>query len=211
MKKICKWVRSFHAQNNYPLDRDLGLERIGFFLGPTDVDKTLNELAKFALVLSKKMESLASSAQEEGDGRLYRVNLILEELGELAGALADRDEVAAADALGDLEYVVVGTAETYGIPLETVVHAIHVSNMNKATRTLDDPRMRNKGSRWKKPDIEEAIKQGRLARTNFAEGSAEHVALSCWTDPRTSDRQMDVTMVDVIAEKIEEARESRKD
>lgn len=39
--------------------------------------------------------------------------------------------VEAADALGDLLYVVLGTAVTYGIDLEPIVAEIHESNMSK--------------------------------------------------------------------------------
>lgn len=76
-----------------------------------------------------------------------RLELIREELGELYEACgydtAEWDEVvptrqmnttdvvAAADALGDLEYVVNGMALGMGIPLPEVVAEIHRSNMTK--------------------------------------------------------------------------------
>lgn len=79
-----------------------------------------------------------------------RIELIREELCELMDALGykdtanqiravyinpdeeyERDLVAAADALGDLEYVVNGAAIGMGIPLPEVVAEIHRSNMTK--------------------------------------------------------------------------------
>ena len=60
-----------------------------------------------------------------------RVNLIEEELAELRNAGETHDLVGLADALGDLLYVVYGTAVTYGIDLEPVFSEIHRSNMSK--------------------------------------------------------------------------------
>jgi predicted HAD superfamily Cof-like phosphohydrolase len=60
--------------------------------------------------------------------RDLRVNLIREELIEFSCA-STRGEIA--DALGDLLYVVVGSAVTYGIDLEPVFDEIHRSNMTK--------------------------------------------------------------------------------
>lgn len=84
---------------------------------------------------------------------LVRVHLISEELGELALAVAERDLVKIADALGDLAYVVVGAAVTYGIPLDDVFDEIHRSNMTKAVRDPDDTRLRSKGDSYRPPDI----------------------------------------------------------
>jgi predicted HAD superfamily Cof-like phosphohydrolase len=60
-----------------------------------------------------------------------RHDLILEEFNELVNAMIKEDLVAIADALGDLEYVVYGTAVSYGIDLEEVFREIHRSNMSK--------------------------------------------------------------------------------
>ena len=62
-----------------------------------------------------------------GDRQL-REKLILEELQELIEA---ETVVDVADALGDLLYVVLGAAVTYGIDLEPVFQEIHRSNMTK--------------------------------------------------------------------------------
>lgn len=90
------------------------------------------------------------------DIRMLRVKLIAEELGELCAALgvnlklycdgkdsksdmmvfsckedAEVDLVEAADALGDLDYVVQGANLVFGIPAEAVFKEIHESNMSK--------------------------------------------------------------------------------
>jgi len=65
----------------------------------------------------------------------FRVRLILEETAELLLALARRDTVEVADALADLEYVVVGTAVQFGIPHDRVFAEVHRSNMSKFVRS----------------------------------------------------------------------------
>ena len=61
----------------------------------------------------------------------FRVSLIEEELQELKDAIEAGDLVEIADALGDLEVVVNGTALEYGIRMPEVVREIHASNMSK--------------------------------------------------------------------------------
>lgn len=54
-----------------------------------------------------------------------------EEFGELIQAVAQRDLVAIADALADIVYVAYGTALTYGVDLDAVLHEVHRANMSK--------------------------------------------------------------------------------
>lgn len=89
---------------------------------------------------------------KDGLWEVMRLELIREEFCELLDALGyedtaneiraiyinpdedyatKRDIVAAADALGDIEYVVNGAAAGMGIPLPEVVEEIHRSNMTK--------------------------------------------------------------------------------
>lgn len=62
---------------------------------------------------------------------LLRVRLIQEELAEYEQAAVEGDLVEIADALGDLLYVVYGSAVEHGIDLDPIVRAIHESNMSK--------------------------------------------------------------------------------
>ncbi len=74
-----------------------------------------------------------------------RVDLIQEELDELSGALGlmlfeKRNLVEVADAIGDLLYVVLGTAVACGMDAESIFNEIHRSNMTKfidGTRRAD--------------------------------------------------------------------------
>lgn len=63
-----------------------------------------------------------------------RLRLLAEESRELQDAIEEADLIAIADALGDITYVIFGTAVTYGIDLEAVVREIHRSNMSKLGR-----------------------------------------------------------------------------
>lgn len=116
--------------------------------------------------------------------RLLRINLIAEELAELAAASGiavaihtrgpednptydyfssragpgikpDGDVIDIADALADLLYVVYGAAVTYGIDIGQVFDAVHRSNMSK----FIDSYTRSdgklmKGPSWQPPNIQ---------------------------------------------------------
>lgn len=60
-----------------------------------------------------------------------RYKLINEEFTELQTGMDLEQLVTIADAIGDLLYVVLGTAVAYGIDMEPVWHEIHRSNMTK--------------------------------------------------------------------------------
>ena len=66
-----------------------------------------------------------------GDVTTLRKKLIEEEFIELQEAMENRDIVKIADGLGDLLYVVYGTAVSYGIDMEPIFNEIHRSNMSK--------------------------------------------------------------------------------
>lgn len=60
-----------------------------------------------------------------------RIDLITEELTELADAIEANDIVEIADALGDLLYVIFGTAVSYGLDMTPIFNEVHRSNMTK--------------------------------------------------------------------------------
>lgn len=86
---------------------------------------------------------------------LFRLRLMLEELAELTKSADLRDPIEFIDALGDLEYVVNGTAVTFGIPLQAVVEEIHKSNMSKGENFEGKP---VKGEEFHPPDIKRVLK-----------------------------------------------------
>lgn len=76
--------------------------------------------------------AIASRPMLPNEGlRLLRVELLAEEVDELMRADEADDLVEIADALGDIVYVIYGTALSYGIDLDRVVAEIHRSNMTK--------------------------------------------------------------------------------
>jgi predicted HAD superfamily Cof-like phosphohydrolase len=94
------------------------------------------------------MELPISSISHVGDAFITkrRVRLILEELTEYMEAVDEGDLIKIADALADLEYVVLGSAVEHGIPLDRVFEEVHRSNMSKKGGTLDG------GGKYIKPD-----------------------------------------------------------
>lgn len=67
-----------------------------------------------------------------------RERLIREESEELFKALREGDLVEAADAIGDLLYVVYGTAVSCGIPSKAAMAIVHWSNMTKRGAVKDE-------------------------------------------------------------------------
>lgn len=65
------------------------------------------------------------------DRQWQRLSMLLSETQELSEAISRQDTIGIADALGDIAYVLFGTAFTHGIPLTEVIAEIHRSNMTK--------------------------------------------------------------------------------
>lgn len=96
------------------------------------------------------------------DPRLLRAKLMLSELSEVLDALATRDEVALADGLADLEYVTVGTAVTFAIPLGATFDEVHRSNMTKSTvaeAVANHTGDKGKGPGYEEPRIAEVLER----------------------------------------------------
>jgi len=106
----------------------------------------------------------------EIDGYLAKLRVVLleEEVSEFVTASEKADLVGIADALADIVYVVYGTALTYGIDLDAVLHEVHRSNMSKLGRD-GKPLIRDDGKVLKSdqyfpPDVVAAL-GGRVDRS----------------------------------------------
>jgi predicted HAD superfamily Cof-like phosphohydrolase len=89
-----------------------------------------------------------------------RVRLLEEETREFAEAARSRDLVEMADALADVLYVILGTANVLGIDLEPIFKEVHRSNMTKRSPG-NTPAKAVKGEDWSPPDIRaELLRQG---------------------------------------------------
>ena len=82
-----------------------------------------------------------------------RLGLALEELAEWIEANLEGDLTAAADALGDRLYVLLGDAVSIGVPIEPVFAAVHQSNMTKAAQRSQANGKGVKSAEYRAPDL----------------------------------------------------------
>ena len=75
-----------------------------------------------------------------------RMRLILEELSEYAEAIGENNIVKIADALGDILWIVFGTAIEHGLPIDQIFEIIAKSNMSKIGGYEDN------SGKWIKPE-----------------------------------------------------------
>lgn len=160
--RVPKWktreelVAEFHAKFGFPT--------VPVTSGDAAFNDALNSYGKTLKQSSKELLSVALALQARGDHRFYRVHLMVEELSEIIMALAYNNEIQLADGLADLQYVLSGTAVTYGMPLQALFEEAHRSNMSKS-RDPNDPRMKAKDpSRgYSAPDFSGVLKKARKA------------------------------------------------
>lgn len=93
--------------------------------------------------------------------RELRKNLLIEEFEEYLLAEAEDDLVEVADALGDMLYIIYGTAVSYGLPINEIFDEIHNSNLSKLDENglpirRDDGKIL-KGPNYFRPDISAII------------------------------------------------------
>ena len=93
--------------------------------------------------------------------RNLRKNLLEEEYKEYLSGEENNDIVEIADALADIIYIAVGTAVSYGIPLDKIFNEVHNSNMSKLDKDgkpiyREDGKIL-KGPNYFKPNIKEII------------------------------------------------------
>lgn len=152
-KKTCDLQRcltEWNDKHSFPSNKLLKNERW------EQAETTLADAATMLNLISERLEKLAQAGVSQGDHRLQRLQLHVEETAELATAMLELDEEALADALGDLDYVNAGTYLTYWLPQEPIQAEIHRSNMTRPRRSLEDPRMRDKTG-YEPPRLREII------------------------------------------------------
>lgn len=102
-----------------------------------------------------------TSALPDSSERELRIKLLKEEFEEYIDGENNNDLVEIADALGDMLYIIYGTAVSYGIPLEEIFDEIHRSNMSKLGED-GNPIFREDGkvlksSNYSPPNIKEIL------------------------------------------------------
>ena len=140
-------VTRFHKKFDHPTDYPL-----------QDIDTDgIDTVAGVLRALAGSIQATAELRyREAGDPGLYRLWLTIEELAEVAEALAAKDLESLAKELGDLSYTTAGTSVTFGLPLEEVIEEIHMSNMSKGAKWKDDPDY--KGPTYIRPNIAAILK-----------------------------------------------------
>ena len=128
---------------------------------------TAAAVAQFHRTFHLPMRQLPSADIDPALARL-RVALLEEEVGEFVAASERGDLLGIADALADIVYVAYGTALTYGIDLDAVLHEVHRSNMSKLASdgkplTRDDGKVL-KSERYFPPDIKSVLQLQRPDR-----------------------------------------------
>lgn len=151
MDSAIKMVEEFHRKYGFPIDVPVNIKR--------ELRLTYQVIGEMLIGLAKSIEDRAVQLQKDDDPTLYRLHLILEELGELTVAFSNKDEVEIFDGLVDLCYVIIGFSITFGFPLKEGFTEVHRSNMTKAPRSESGERMRNKGADFQLPKLEEILKR----------------------------------------------------
>lgn len=82
-----------------------------------------------------------------------RVELMLEELGEVLQGIAENDQEKTLDGLADTAYVVVGTATSFDLPFNLAFAEVHRSNMTKTSRAAAHAGDKGKGSGFSPANI----------------------------------------------------------
>lgn len=148
-------VKEFHRAFGHPINDD-----------PTDPGNK-QRLLRFRLVFEELMEfgrAIGIAGLADVDLETFEAQLkeALSTFEILPGA--GIDHVLAADALGDLDYVVQGSNLAFGYPAEEVVLEIHRSNMSKLGEDgkplLDEHGKVVKGPNYAPPNILSILQGG---------------------------------------------------
>lgn len=159
-------LADFHKLHGYPRFCSLTsnpLVELGKLSEFSSVDHMLGTSLIALKCLSGGLKDPSAQAMVQGDSRAYRIHLMSEELGEFCEAMRNGDKVAAAHELTDLLYTVIGTFDTYDLPMAELFMEVHLANMTKKRRP-DDPRMRDKGDTYIPPDIKRILEEAKMRR-----------------------------------------------
>ena len=148
-----KAIYNFHKKHQFPVNISLQANKKISWLIMWFICKLIFGLSKLTIWYWKITDTNNES--------FYRFHLQLEELAEMMEGINNGNEVKTADGLGDLLYVVIGTAVAYQLPANEISKETCKSNETKQRRTKNNIRLRDKGKNWQPPNFEKAIKEGR--------------------------------------------------
>jgi predicted HAD superfamily Cof-like phosphohydrolase len=152
---LLQCTRDFHKKFHFPrgvaISDNLGMAH-------EKADGELLRIATALKTMSVMIKEAAIVQSMQGDHRLYRMHLQLEEMGESADALRQGDEVQFAHEQTDLLYVTVGTFDVFNLPMLPLFAEVHRANMTK-TKKAGDYRMKDRGNSYSGPDIERVLRE----------------------------------------------------
>lgn len=118
----------------------------------TTIDRAQNRVAKFMTAGGQLEERLESFQLPDRETFTRRSKMLTEELVELGQAYLDGDEVAFADAYGDLLYVLLGGVEEAGFDIEPVFNVIADANDAKIDWKKGEPYVTREDGKILKPE-----------------------------------------------------------
>jgi len=151
MTDTLKLVEEFHTKFGHPVESELKIPDIKIIK------------LRLELILEEFIELVDANLKGVDDPSLIQGLLDCKKLiSYLEKEHFEVDLIEVADALGDIKYVIDGTALVYGIPLNEISNEIHKSNMSKlnpetgkAIYSLNGKIL--KGSDYFKPDIKKVL------------------------------------------------------
>lgn len=152
MDHYLKSVKEFHDAFGVKTPNNYGLPE-----HEKDVSDSMFEYSNMMNNLGHKLHF--SAKMYDKDVCLLRLQLIQEELSELALALSQKRIVDVLDALVDLQYVISGTILTFGLQdkFDAAFQEVHLSNMSKLENgkpLIDAAGRVKKGKDYFKPNLE---------------------------------------------------------
>lgn len=120
------------------------------------------EIRQFMIKMGQTVRTIPTTNIPQ-DEKALRIRLLREEVEEFAKAVKENNLVEIADALADIQYVLSGAANTFGIDLASVYDEVHKSNMDKLWENgmihKDEGGKVIKPPNWQPPDIKTVLRK----------------------------------------------------
>jgi predicted HAD superfamily Cof-like phosphohydrolase len=146
LDKAVGMVREFHRLIQAPI-----ADAPHLLVGDPDTTLAASDL------VYRLAKELLKESNGEKDLVICRAAMTLEELSEWLYAHAKQDLIAAADAIGDRLYLLLGDAVASGLPLGHIFQSVHASNMTKIAAVRTGIGKAVKGQNFRRPEIVEIV------------------------------------------------------
>jgi predicted HAD superfamily Cof-like phosphohydrolase len=162
LDKCVRLVRAFHKRIRAPIAES-----------PTLLNCDSASALDYSRRLAQLSKDIAASANGTQDMLLCRLAMVVEELGEWVEAHASGDLAAAADALGDRFYLLLGDAVASGMPLAEIFGVVHESNCTKQLLVTTALGKAFRGRDYRAPDLATLLEQCTLARRSAEDAAGQ--------------------------------------